>query len=76
MERIMVQLDAADIEALDEAARESGMSRAALARQAICAALTERRRARELDAVVEAYTAKPPESLSQSRAASRKVWPA
>lgn len=71
----MVQLDAADLEALDEAAREQGLSRAAVARQAITQALAERRRTRELDEVVEAYATRAPEALSQPRAALRKAWP-
>lgn len=75
MQRVMIQLDGHDLVALDNAAGEEGVSRAAFAREAIRAALAERRRAEELARTVAAYRDRPPESLVVSRARLRRVWP-
>ncbi len=75
MKRIILQFDEETLVELDEAAREQAESRAAFARQAIEAALAERRRRKELRRVVNSFQRRPPEDLTASKAAIRRTWP-
>ena len=72
----MIQLDHETLAELDEAAGEASMSRSALARRAIEAALAERRRQRELQQVIESFVRRPQErELLMPKAAARRAWP-
>lgn len=75
MERIIVQMEPDSISELDQAARESQMSRAAFVRAAVEAVLAERHRRKELKLVVDSYRSSPPEDLTVSRETLRAVWP-
>ena len=71
----MVQVEADMLEELDRHARESGKSRAAVARSAIEAALAQRRREEEIQQVVNAYRGSAPENLALPKKKIRSVWP-
>ncbi|MGH7698472.1 MAG: hypothetical protein ACRENV_07340 [Candidatus Dormibacteria bacterium] len=75
MQRIMIQIDEDVLALMDDAAATDGISRAALARQAITSALAERRRLRELQGVVDSYAAAPPEDLSLPGRTLQEAWP-
>lgn len=75
MERIIVQVDDADLAELDAVGEEEALSRSALVRRAIALLLAERRRQRELDAVIASYRKEPPEDLVASAELRRRAWP-
>lgn len=75
MERIIVQMEMESLSELDQAARESHMSRAAFVRAAVEAVLAERRRRKELKQVIDSYRASSPEDLTVSKETLRAVWP-
>lgn len=75
MERIIVQVEDDLLAELDAVGAEEAVSRAALVRRAIALLLAERRRRRELDAVVASYRDEPPEDLVASADARRRAWP-
>lgn len=75
MERIIVQVEAGVVAELDALATDEAVSRAALVRHAIALLLAERRRRRELDAVISSYRAHPPEELVAPRHAQQRAWP-
>ena len=75
MKRIIIQVDEATLEELDQAARDEAESRAGFARRAIEAALAERRRNKELGLVVDSFRRRPPEDLTASKKAIRRAWP-
>jgi metal-responsive CopG/Arc/MetJ family transcriptional regulator len=75
MKRIIVQMEPDSISELDQAARESQMSRAAFVRAAVEAVLAERGRRKELKRVVDSYRASPQEDFTVSKETLRTVWP-
>lgn len=75
MKRIMIQMDEGQLNELALAAGEEKISRAEFARSAIARSLAERRRRKELQAVIEAYQVEPPENLTLPKSAVRKAWP-
>jgi metal-responsive CopG/Arc/MetJ family transcriptional regulator len=75
MKRIIVQMEPDSISELDQAARESQMSRAAFVRAAVEAVLAERGRRKELKRVVDSYRASPQEDFTVSKETLRAVWP-
>lgn len=75
MERIIVQMESDTISELDQAARESRMSRAAFVRASVEAALAEDRRRKELKQVIDSYSASPQEDFTVSKETLQAVWP-
>jgi hypothetical protein len=75
MERIIVQMESNTISELDQAARESRMSRAAFVRASVEAVLAERRRNKELKQVVDSYSASPQGDFTVSKETLQAVWP-
>lgn len=75
MERIIVQMEPDTLSELDQAARESRMSRAAFVRAAVHAVLAEGRRRKELKQVVDSYSESPQEDLTVSKETLQAVWP-
>lgn len=75
MKRIIVQMEPESITKLDEAARESKMSRAAFVRAAVDSVIAELRRRRELRKVIDSYRARPPDDFTVSKETLEAVWP-
>lgn len=75
MERIIVQMEPEALSELDQAARESHMSRAGFVRAAVEAVLAEKRRRKELKQVVDSYRAHPQEDFTVSQESLRSIWP-
>jgi hypothetical protein len=75
MERIIVQMEPGTISELDQAARESRMSRAAFVRASVEAVLAESRRRKELKQVVDSYSASPQEDFTVPKETLQAVWP-
>jgi hypothetical protein len=75
MERIIVQMESDTISELDQAARESRMSRAAFVRASVEAVLAEGRRRKELRQVVDSYRSSPQEDFTVSKETLQAVWP-
>ena len=75
MERIIVQMEPDTISELDQAARESRMSRAAFVRASVEAVLADGRRRKELKQVVDSYIASPQEDFTVSKETLQDVWP-
>jgi hypothetical protein len=74
MNRIIIQLPPDLLEALDLAAEEDGMARSKFIRDSVARALFERRRRRELQQVVDSYTALPPQR-DEFIPQDPKTWP-
>jgi len=75
MERIIVQMEPDSLSELDQAARESHMSRAAFVRAAVDAVLAEGRRRKELKQVIDSYRALPQEDFTVSKESLQAIWP-
>jgi metal-responsive CopG/Arc/MetJ family transcriptional regulator len=75
MERIIVQMEADSLFELDQAARESRMSRAAFVRAAVEAVLADGHRRKELKQIVDSYRTSPQEDFTVSKETLRAVWP-
>lgn len=70
-----MQMEPESLSALDEAARESNMSRAAFVRAAVEAVLSEARRRKELKQVADSYRERPQEDFTVSRESLLAIWP-
>jgi metal-responsive CopG/Arc/MetJ family transcriptional regulator len=64
MKRIIVQIEPETLSELDQAARESHLSRSAFVRAAVQAVLAEGRRRKELKQVVDSYRSFPQENFT------------
>ena len=73
--RIIIQIEDETLEQLDDAAGESGESRAGFIRRAIEEALAERAKRREFDRIAESFRRRPPDALTGSKASRRRAWP-